>query len=382
MPRFRSISASSCFLQASLVAGALWLVGCSSSSAAPSAEPKGPLGSVARKYADYFPLGAAINNWELDQAPDALADFNHLTCENAMKPFNIHPSEDRYDFAEADRIANFARSHGFKMTGHALLWHRQTADWWFDGLTASDPSTIELLKSRLKAHIETVVTRYADVVDNWDVVNEVISSYDHVYRDGSEGSKWYEMFGNEEYVYWAYQYAHDALEAVAKGSSVGKLYYNDYTVTSKVDKILTMLSWLETRGIRVDGVGFQSHEYMNWPGTDELQGAFDRFVAAGYKLKISELDVTVYDDYATGGFVPSPQVEYTPELADAQAQRFASLFSVYRANKDNITSVTFWGLTDNRSWLNYVPVEGRADYPLLYLDPKTPKSARAEIMNF
>ena len=32
-----------------------------------------------------------------------------------------------------------------------------------------------LLKSRLKAHIEAMIERYADVVDNWDVVNEAIS---------------------------------------------------------------------------------------------------------------------------------------------------------------------------------------------------------------
>jgi endo-1,4-beta-xylanase len=143
-----------------------------------------------------------------------------------------------------------------------------------------------------------------------------------------------------------------------------------------------MLAWLETRGIHVDGVGFQSHEYLNWPSTDELQAAFDRFVAAGYKLKISELDVTVYDDYASGSFVASPQAEYTPELEDEQARRFASLFAAYRNNRDSVTSVTFWGVSDNRSWLNYVPVVGRADYPLLYKDATTPKAARAAIMDF
>lgn len=363
------------------------LAGCgdgSSSGRASGAESGEIAGSVAKKYVDHFPIGAAVGNWELGNALATLErDFDHLTCENAMKAANIHPDEVTYNWTEADRVADFARSHRMKMTGHALLWHRQAPEWMFAGLTAGDPSSVELLKSRLKAHIEALVNRYADVVDNWDVVNEVISSdYSKLYRDGSEGSQWYELFGSEEYIYWAYQYAHDALEAIQPGSASGKLYYNDYTVTSKVDQILTMLAWLESRGIHVDGVGFQSHEYMAWPSTDELQAAFDRFVAAGYRLKISELDVTVYDDYASGSFVASPQVEYTPELEDAQARRFASLFSLYRSNKDHLTSVTFWGLTDGRSWLNYVPVVGRADYPLLYKDANTPKAARAAIMDF
>jgi endo-1,4-beta-xylanase len=103
---------------------------------------------------------------------------------------------------------------------------------------------------------------------------------------------------------------------------------------------------------------------------------------ARYGLKVSELDVTVYDDYATGSFVASPEVPYTPELSAAQAERFAELFSVYRQNKGSIRSVTFWGLTDDRSWLNYQPVFGRADYPLLYKDANTAKPARLAIMNF
>jgi endo-1,4-beta-xylanase len=386
MAIFGFLSARRCFLPllVSICAASLGACDAGTSEQPASADPDGIAGSVAKKYQSHFPIGAAVGNWELGNALSALErDFNHVTCENAMKAQNIHPAEATYVWTEADRVANFARSRGMKLTGHALLWHRQAPEWMFAGITARDPSSLELLKSRLKSHIEAVVKRYADVVDNWDVVNEVISSdSSKVYRDGAEGSQWYELFGNEEYIYWAYQYTHDALEAIAKGSSTGKLYYNDYTVTAKVDQILNMLAWLETRGIHVDGVGFQSHEYMNWPSTGELQGAFDRFAAAGYKIKISELDVTVYDDYATGGFVALPEVEYTPELEDAQAQRFASLFSLYRNNKGGITSVTFWGVSDNRSWLNYVPVEGRADYPLLYKDAKTPKAARDAIMDF
>ena len=73
------------------------------------------------------------------------------------------------------------------------------------------------MKSRLKAHIEAVVDRYADVVDTWDVVNEVLSDdKTKQYRDGSEGSRWYELFGSEEYIYWAFKYAKDALEAIRK----------------------------------------------------------------------------------------------------------------------------------------------------------------------
>ena len=339
---------------------------------------------LAESHADYFPIGAAVGSWHLDNLSDVLdRDFNHLTAENAMKMADIHPAEGSWNTAEADRIADFARDRGWKLTGHTLLWYRQTPAWMFEGITKGDSASLETLKGRLKAHIDTMIERYADVVDNWDVVNEAISDQSgKTYRDGAEGSTWYDLFGSEEYIYWAYKYAYDALEARQAGSAGGKLYYNEYTATVKVDKILTLLGSLEQQGIHVDGVGFQSHENLTWPSTPDLQTAIDRFVAAGYKVKISELDVTVYSDYSTGSFVPQPEVTFTPELEATQAERYRRLFELYRQNRDAITSVTFWGISDDRTWLDSEPVAGRNDHPLLYDDAHEPKAARASIMDF
>jgi endo-1,4-beta-xylanase len=344
-----------------------------------------PTDSLAAKYQGFFPIGAAVGNFHVTAQAEILKrDFNHLTCENAMKIADIHPTEETYAWAEADLVADFARQNGMKLTGHTLLWHRQAPDWMFAGVTAGDAASLEVLKSRLKLHIETVVNRYADVVDNWDVVNEAISdTTDKQYRDGPEGSKWFEVFGSEEYIYWAYRFAKDALEAKEPGSSAGKLYYNEYVATVKADKILKLLAWLkDEKGITLDGVGFQSHENMTWPTAADLQTAINKMKNAGYKVKISELDVTVYADYTTGSFVASPAVTYTPDLAERQAKRFADLFALYRKNKDVITSVTFWGVSDDQTWLDNEPVPGRDDFPLLYDDQHQPKAARAAIMNF
>jgi endo-1,4-beta-xylanase len=340
--------------------------------------------SLFEKYEDVFPIGAAVSNFHISFEEDILIrDFNHLTCENAMKMKDIHPEPEGWNYLDSDRIADFARMHGMKLTGHTLLWHQQAPDWLFEGVTAGDADSLEVLKGRLKSHIETVIDRYADVVDNWDVVNEVISdTFGKTYRDGAEGSKWAELFGDQEYVYWAFKYAKDALEAKEPGSSAGKLYYNEYNVTQKADRILEMLAWLkDEKGFQIDGVGLQSHEHMDWPSTTDIQGAIDKFKAAGYKVKISELDVSLYSDWATGKFVPQPEVEYTAELSAKQAKRYGDLFALYRKNKDVVTSVTFWGVSDDETWLD-TTVDGRNDHPLLYDDAHMPKEVRAAIMNF
>jgi endo-1,4-beta-xylanase len=340
--------------------------------------------SLAVRYAEYFPIGVAVSDAAMNDFEPLLAqEFNHLTCEYQMKIGFIHPAEDTYAWEETDRVADFARQHGMKLTGHTLLWHRDVPDWMFEGITAGDAPSLELLKSRLKAHIDAVVDRYADVVDNWDVVNEALSDDKaKTYRDGPEGSKWYELFGSEEYIYWAFKYAKDALEAKAAGSSAGKLYYNEYTATTKADKMLQMLAWLkDEKGLTIDGVGFQSHEVMTWPSASDVRTAIGKFKTAGYKVKISELDVSMYNDYSTGSFVASPAIEFTAEVEAKQAKRYADLFAVYRANRDVITSVTLWGVSDEQSWLN-TSVPGRADFPLLYNAAHQPKAARAAILDF
>jgi endo-1,4-beta-xylanase len=227
------------------------------------------------------------------------------------------------------------------------------------------------------------VPRYTDVVDNWDVVNEAISddgSKD--YRDGAEGSEWFNVFGSEEYVYWAFKYAHDALEANAPGSAAGKLYYNEYNVTLKVDRIIVMLDAIRAKGVPVDGVGMQGHVRIDWPSIADLRAAMDKLIAAGYKVKISELDMSMYNDYPTGSFVPAPQLAWDATLAANQATAYAALFALFREKSSDITSVTFWGVSDAHSWLNNEPVAGRANYPLLWDAALQPKDAYFSVRDF
>lgn len=340
-------------------------------------------GRLAEKYSEFFPVGAAVSAWHLENTASILEEhFNHLAAENAMKAGLVHPAEDTFNWDEADAIADFARERGMTMTGHTLLWHRQQPSWMFQGLTAEDPDSIEILKERLKSHIEAMVERYGDVVTNWDVVNEAISDDgSKVYRD--EGSDWYRIFGSHEYIYWAFHYAKEALEAQEPGSSAGKLYYNDYNITLKVDQILEMLAWLEEeKGLKIDGVGDQAHYRIDWPPTSEISRAYDKILAAGYKLKVSELDVSLYNDYPSGSFEPAPEVEFTPALEAQQAARYGALFELFRSYAPDLTSVTVWGITDDRTWLDNEPVSGRNDHPLLWTDDKEPKAALGAIMDF
>ncbi len=354
------------------------------SSAPPAELPDGV--TLSGKYAPYFPLGVAVGQSHLSN-PEVRAiittHFNHLTAENAFKFGSLSPREGSYDWHEADAIARFARKNEMRMTGHTLVWHRQTPNWLFADLQPGLPKSIEKLKARMKTHIDTIIGRYADVVDNWDVVNEAISDNgDKTFRDGSEGSRFFDIFGNEDYVYWAFKVADDALAAQASEKADGKLYYNDYNVNLKLDRILPMLDKVRERGARVDGIGMQMHVRIDWPSIQELESTLRRIISAGYEVKISELDVSLYNDYPGGKFQAAPALEFTPNLAQTQAKRYAELFSLFRKYAPHITSVTLWGVSDDATWLDHEPVPGRDNHPLLFDDRHQPKAAAAAIVDF
>ena len=136
-------------------------------------------------YKNYFPIGVAVNPQMVRPGPDAdlvNAQFNSLTPENAMKMGLIHPEENRYNWKDADAIADFAKQNNLKLRGHTLCWHNQTPRWFFTDSTGNTVSRAVLL-ARLKRHITDVVGRYKGRIYAWDVVNEAVpDTGDGLYR--------------------------------------------------------------------------------------------------------------------------------------------------------------------------------------------------------
>src|SRR5918911_2606598 len=70
---------------------------------------------------------------------------------------------------------------------------------------------------------------------------------------------------------------------------------------------------------------------------------------------------------------------YTAGLPDDVAQKQADLykqaFEMFLRHRKSIGRVTFWGTYDAVSWLNFFPIRGRTDYPLLFNRQGEPKPA-------
>lgn len=329
--------------------------------------PIQPLTPVKDVLEPYFLVGAAMDSAQTTTIHSQLAlrHFNSITAENSMKISSIHPRNTSdelavpnpadYNFGPADTLANFVRSHpGVTMRGHTLLWHQQVPDWLFkraDGTTPMQPGDAAdrvLLLDRLKKHIQTVVTRYNDVVSSWDVVNEVI---DANAPDGLRASAWLQIVG-PDYIDKAFEYARQFARPDAK------LYINDYSTTNaaKRQALLRVVEGLIARGVPVDGVGHQMHINVYQPSVAEIRTTLQTFGNLGLDNQITEMDVSVYGD-SSGRYDPIPQ-----ELLVLQGHRYKEIFRELRRLHGMLSSVTLWGLGDDTSWLN----KSRKDAPLLF----------------
>jgi len=331
-------------------------------------QPQNKIVSLAEKYLSFFPIGAAVSPRILSSSDSALviSQFNSLVCENQMKPESVHPLENKWTFQDADIVAAFAKRHHMKLRGHTLVWHQQTPGWFFkDG---DQEVSKEVLKERLQKHIQTVVSRYKDEVYCWDVVNEAISDKkDEYFR---KDSPWYKILG-EKFIELAFQYAHEANPNV-------KLFYNDYNTTNpeKREKIIRLVKSLQEKGIQIDGIGMQGHWKIGYPNREQIATTIDQFAALGLRVQITELDVSAYQSNK------EEKTEMTPELDQKLADYYKMCFEVFREKKDKISGVTFWGVADNKTWLDNFPVRGRKNYPLLFDTNLQPKKAFYEVMNF
>ncbi|NGZ74773.1 endo-1,4-beta-xylanase [Saccharibacillus alkalitolerans] len=324
--------------------------------------------SLHGAYAGIFNIGAAVSTRTIRREGGFIAaHYNSLTAENQMKFEEIHPEENRYDFAAADEIAEFAEKHGMALRGHTLVWHNQTPDWVFEEKDGS-PASREKVLERLRDHAGTVMGRYKGRISAWDVVNEAIEDKSGAYL---RETKWLETVG-EDYLEQAFRIAHEI-------DPSAQLFYNDYNETdpAKRDKIHRLVRSLLDAGTPVHGIGMQGHWNLYGPPIEEIREAIELYASLGVRLHITELDISAFrfDDRRTDLLAP------TNEMEELLTRRYEEIFRLFREYRSAIDSVTFWGAADSGTWLDGFPVRGRLNWPLPFDRELKPKPAFWSILD-
>ncbi|WP_281614796.1 endo-1,4-beta-xylanase [Flammeovirga sp. SubArs3] len=349
-----------------------------------SSSSKTPL-TLKEAYKDKFLIGTALNTDHTNGSEKSTTllieeQFNSIVAENCMKPEEVHPSENIYDFRKADQFVEYGEKHNMFIVGHTLIWHSQVPDWFFeneDGTTCSRERLIE----RMREHIYTVVGRYKGRIHAWDVVNEAIDDL-----EGLRKSKWYQIIG-EDYIELAFQFAHEA-------DPNAELYYNDYSLilSHRREEAVKLIKKLQKKEIRVDGIGMQAHYGLDYVKIPDFERSITEFSALNIKVMLTELDISVLpfptekiSAEISQKYEMLPEFNpYTDTLPDSiqqqLAQNYVDLFKVLLKYEDKVSRVTFWGVNDEHSWRNDWPIEGRTDHPLLFDRNNQPKEAYYSII--
>ena len=310
-------------------------------------------------------LGAAATPSHLDEPEYALTlaqQFRQLEPENQMKFAVVHPrpgsDASAYDFVPADRLVAFANQHDMLVRGHCLVWHQQVAEWVRSGL-ASQTYDSHALSDILQNHISTVMQHYAGKVWAWDVVNEAFNN-----NGTLRSTVWYDSPGigfagkGTGYIEQSFRWAHAADPAA-------KLFYNDYdaeAINAKSDAIYAMAKDFLTRGVPLDGIGFQAHLNLRF-NDPRMMASFaanlKRFSDLGLEVHITELDVALDRNDAL-------------RLA-AQAAVYSNVTAICLHTR-SCTVLQTWGFTDKYSWIPGFS-KGRQGWALPYDATYKPKPA-------
>ena len=299
--------------------------------------------------------------------PDAMLGYSPklITKEAAVNAGYYVPSSctETYlpaiNFDTLDEVLRICYENGLSVRAHTLVWHSQTPDWFFRVGYSKDYGYVSAAQMdiRMEYYIKSIMnhvytSKYGKIVYAWDVVNEYLHA---------ENSSWQAIYGNvttsPAFVKRAFQYAYDCINYFGLTDSVS-LLYNDYNTYMEVDDVIKMIRYINSDRKICNGVGMQSHLGTNFPSVEYYTTALQSFVNAGFEVQITELDVVNKGD--------ADQANYMYDL-------MSNILKV-KKNGGNITGITFWGISDDVTWI-------KGQKPLLFSTLGVAKNAYYRVMD-
>lgn len=335
--------------------------GCGDSPRASCGDPGSDctLGEVGSEIGRFFGTTSEGPGWTRGPVGELVArHFNSVTSQNELKWGPLSPAPGVYDFARADETVAFAETHGLRVRGHNLFWHRASLPRWLEGELARADDPEARLRELMREHVRTVVGRYRGRIHTWDVVNEPLGLLsDEVDR----GSIFYRTFARyDDFLDLAFELAREA-------DPEAKLFLNEVLATvndASFDGLYRIAKGLVERGTPIDGVGLQGHFVIALPDREVLTDRLRALADLGLLVEITELDVSIR------------LLEDAPDPLAAQARVYGDVYEACLA-VDACIGVTTWNSNDADTWLDRDPIFGaRAPHrPTLFDAGLAPKPA-------
>ncbi|MDZ7347033.1 MAG: endo-1,4-beta-xylanase, partial [candidate division KSB1 bacterium] len=279
--------------------------------------------------------------------PDKFAEiWNQVTPENAGKWGSVEGIKDNYNWANLDKIYQFAKKRNFPVRMHTLVWGQQQPGW-----IGSLPPDKQ--REQVEEWIRLVSERYPEI-DFIDVVNEPLHETP-VYAEalGGKGvTGW-------DWVIWAFEKARQYFPNA-------KLHINEYHILSGMTPIndyIKIINLLKERGL-IDGIGCQGH-FLESTSSKLITSRLNQLAKAGLPIYITEYDVNIADD--------------TKQL-NVFKDQFPAIYE-----HPAVAGMTLWGYMQGQMWRSdgYLIRSNGKDRPAMtwlrsYFNPGTSVQSAAE----
>ncbi|MDR2599340.1 MAG: endo-1,4-beta-xylanase [Oscillospiraceae bacterium] len=350
------------------------------------------LPSLWETYEDYFMIGNLTDTYPYNPHNGTI-DFykRHFNILKVMGSLawteSFMPERWVYDFTKADKELEILDPDDFVLLFPSVIYRMHNPTW----MARNDDGTL-LTRVEAAGNMERLINdvseKYAGRFPIWEIVGEPRSNLWNesgwwIEGDGHRAS-WYQAFDNGanrsagefggDYVEYAFRFARAA-------NPSSKLYLSDQAeeyerVANNVADLVKGINdkWLAEGNDRllIEGIVMQGHYSLDTP-LEDIERTLKLFADLGVSVSFGELDLRLFDIGTAG--------EPTQELFEKQAEMYARLFLMFKEYANTIEHVTFWGVADITSWLNYVSPNGFVQlpkypqYPLLFDNDFLPKLA-------
>ena len=270
--------------------------------------------------------------------------FNTATLPFYWRSFE--PERGHPDTARLLATARWFAAHGVAVKGHPLVWHTLAPQWLL-------PLGDDEVEAAVRARILREVTDFAGVVDTWDAINEVVIMPVFTAEENAI-TRLARREGRVGMVRLAFETARSADPNLT-------LLLNDFNMSPDYERLVE--DCLEA-GIRIDALGLQSHMHQGYWGEEKTLGVLERFSRFGLPLHMTETtllsghlmppEIEDLNDYRIPSWPSTPEGE--ERQADEMVRHYTTLFG-----HPAVQGATYWGLTDDGSWLGAPSGFVRAD---------------------
>ena len=194
----------------------------------------------------------------------------------------------------------------------------------------------------MRARITREVTDFAGVVDAWDAINEAVIMPVFT-AEANAITPLAQRLGRVEMVRLAFD--------TARRAGATTLVLNDFNMSAAYEHLIEDCL---AAGIRIDAIGLQSHMHQGYWGEEKTLDVLERFSRFGLPLHFSETTLV------SGHLMPPEivdlndyQVPSWPSTPDGEARQAEEMVRHYRTlvGHPAVRVITYWGLSDDGSWL-------------------------------